>query len=212
MAKNIKVDDKRYRYFITDKDRAKRIFAKETSVILEHLAKDTQHKLVTLNRKWYKTGGQPTAYNRVEDSNKTGGSILKNNGYKIIQGNDENILHVYYDSHVTSKDNPPFGGSTFGRGHEYMENGKKARIWTSHGVNEKQSLSFEGYVDFIETGGSDWRNLGNSLFYNSGMNPTKKATHATEKLRDWYYNTAMTSAMRNQLYDAAKTSLIMSFK
>ena len=56
MAKNIQIDDKRYRYFITDKDRAKRIFKKGSEAILKQLAKDTQHKLNKLNEKWYNTG------------------------------------------------------------------------------------------------------------------------------------------------------------
>ena len=47
MAKNVQIDDKRYRYFITDKDRAKRIFKKGSEAILKQLAKDTQHKLNT---------------------------------------------------------------------------------------------------------------------------------------------------------------------
>ena len=65
MAKNIQIDDKRYRYFITDKDRAKRIFKKGSEAILKQLAKDTQHKLNKLNEKWYNTGSPSEHYTRI---------------------------------------------------------------------------------------------------------------------------------------------------
>ena len=206
MANNIQIDDKRYRYFITDKDRAKRIFKKGSKVILEQLAKDTQHKLNKLNEKWYNTGSASKYYIRVANSSRRGVSILKNNGYRIIQNEEENILNIYYQSKVTSKDNPAFGGSTFGRGIE------KRGVWTPHGQKDtkKSRFTFAGYVDFIENGGEGWVDT-SPILKNRAEQIHRQATHATEKLYEWYRNEVQTAAFRNELYEVTRTSLLASF-
>lgn len=203
MAKNIQIDDKRYRYFITDKDRAKRIFKKGSEAILKQLAKDTQHKLNKLNEKWYNTGSPSEHYTRIANTNAIGGSILKNNGYQITQSNDGNVLNLYYSTVVMQADNPPFGRSI------YLQGKKDGRRWRPHG--EKNRFDFSTYIDFIETGGSDWVDS-SEILRNRASQIRMQATHATEKLQEWYNKEVQTAAFRNELYEVTRTSLIASFK
>lgn len=203
MAKNIQIDDKRYRYFITDKDRAKRIFKKGSEAILKQLAKDTQHKLNKLNEKWYNTGSPSEHYTRIANSNAIGGSILKNNGYQITQNNDGNVLNLYYSTVVMQADNPPFGRSI------YLQGKKEGRRWRPHG--EKNRFDFSTYIDFIETGGSDWVDS-SEILRNRASQIRMQATHATEKLQEWYNKEVQTSAFQNELYEVTRTSLIASFR
>lgn len=203
MAKNIQIDDKRYRYFITDKDRAKRIFKKGSEAILKQLAKDTQHKLNKLNEKWYNTGSPSEHYTRIANTNAIGGSILKNNGYQITQSNDGNVLNLYYSTVVMQADNPPFGRSI------YLQGKKDGRRWRPHG--EKNRFDFSAYIDFIETGGSDWVDS-SEILRNRVSQIRMQATHATEKLQEWYNKEVQTAAFQNELYEVTRTSLIASFK
>ena len=203
MAKNIQIDDKRYRYFITDKDRARRIFKKGSEAILKQLAKDTQHKLNKLNEKWYNTGSPSEHYTRIANTNAIGGSILKNNGYQITQSNDGNVLNLYYSTVVMQADNPPFGRSI------YLQGKKDGRRWRPHG--EKNRFDFSAYIDFIETGGSDWVDS-SEILRNRALQIRMQATHATERLQEWYNKEVQTSAFQNELYEVTRTSLIASFR
>lgn len=203
MAKNIQIDDKRYRYFITDKDRARRIFKKGSEAILKQLAKDTQHKLNKLNEKWYNTGSPSEHYTRIANTNAIGGSILKNNGYQITQNDDGNVLNLYYSPVVMQADNPPFGRSI------YLQGKKESGRWRPHG--EKNRFDFSTYIDFIETGGSDWIDS-SEILRNRASQIRMQATHATEKLQEWYNKEVQTAAFQNELYEVTRTSLIASFK
>ena len=202
MAKNIQIDDKRYRYFITDKDRARRIFKKGSEAILKQLAKDTQHKLNKLNEKWYNTGSPSEHYTRIANTNAIGGSILKNNGYQITQSDDGNVLNLYYSSVVMQADNPPFGRSI------YLQGKKEGGRWRPHG--EKNRFDFSTYIDFIETGGSDWVDS-SEILRNRASQIRMQATHATEKLQEWYNKEVQTAAFQNELYEVTRTSLLTSF-
>ena len=203
MAKNVQIDDKRYRYFITDKDRAKRIFKKGSEAILKQLAKDTQHKLNKLNEKWYNTGSPSEYYTRIANTNAIGGSVLKNNGYQITQNDDGNVLYLYYKSVVTPTDNPPFGTSV------YLQGKRESGRWRAHGV--KNRFRFNAYIDFIETGGRGW--IDNSeILRNRASQIRMQATHATEKLQEWYNKEVQTAAFQNELYEVTRTSLIASFR
>ena len=202
MAKNIQIDDKRYRYFITDKDRARRIFKKGSEAILKQLAKDTQHKLNKLNEKWYNTGSPSEHYTRIANTNAIGGSILKNNGYQITQNDDGNVLNLYYSSVVMQADNPPFGRSI------YLQGKKEGGRWRPHG--EKNRFDFSTYIDFIETGGSDWVDS-SEILRNRASQIRMQATHATEKLQEWYNKEVQTAAFQNELYEVTRTSLLTSF-
>ena len=159
-------------------------------------------KLNKLNEKWNNTGSPSEHYTRIAHTNAIGGSILKNNGYQITQNDDGNVLNLYYSSVVMQADNPPFGRSI------YLQGKKEGGRWRPHG--EKNRFDFSTYIDFIETGGSDWVDS-SEILRNRASQIRMQATHATEKLQEWYNKEVQTAAFQNELYEVTRTSLLTSF-
>lgn len=176
-------------------------------VVMNKLGKDIQHKANSINKRWYRQNGEPKEYRRAQERGR--GDILHLVGYEYDANKNflEVSYSPKITSEQHGEYGETEYSQIAGRGHEwgmhcgfedtslktYRRNMGKAiakrdakatsaasKKISQHTKGMKSALSFGGYVDFIETGGSSWKNLG--LF------PTDRRihpTHTREKVAKW---------------------------
>lgn len=197
--------------------------------VLNKLGKDIQHKVNSINKTWYRSNGEPKKYRRAQDRNK--GDILHLTGYEYDENKNylevnyySNItfnLHGEYGeatySQISGSDHEwgmhcGFEDTSIKRYRNDMIKaikkrdsvaavGAKNKI-SSYTEGMKSALTFGGYVDFIETGGADWRNLG--LFpSNRRIHPT----HARENAAKWV--DTQLDVVRKEVVQVATTQIKM---
>lgn len=191
-------DEKRYRYTFTDVERRMRVINKKSQddldVLLNKLGKDIRHKTNTINKEWYRKNGIPESYRRAQSRGH--GDILHLTGYSYDVG--ENSVTIYYKDNINSNDHGEYGQASYTQlsGHGY-EWGEHAGFLVG---NSYQRLEFGAYIDFIETGGEGWRNLG-KFPKNRMIHPT----NATKKVQKWI-DTEL-NKVRKEVWQIAETQI-----